>query len=199
MAAPQLGVFVSYAGEDREVAEAIARGLIEAGVPTFFDRFSLKVGDSVLGRIEEGLAISDHGVLIVSSAFLEKDWPRHETTRMVRDYIEGRRRLLPVWHDVSAADVRRRQPALEDIWATDTAVGLRQVVTDLIEAMLGVGTVAVAPLHEQPLHRFLQGEAELTLGGSAALCTRSGTHCWISRLSSSLSISRARPSPERHC
>ena len=58
--------FVSYAGEDREVAAAIARDLTSLGVPTFYDRDSLNPGDSIVDRIHLALAQADFGILVVS-------------------------------------------------------------------------------------------------------------------------------------
>jgi hypothetical protein len=156
--------FVSYAGEDREVAEAIARDLSQLGVPTFYDRDSLKAGDSIVDRIHDALSQADFGILVVSPEFLEKDWPRHETRQLVRDYIEGRTRLLPVWHNVTPSLVRERQPALADIWAVDTGNGLRSVVRELASQMIEAPTVAVVPIYQQPVERFKLGHGELTMG-----------------------------------
>ncbi|MDQ3726005.1 MAG: toll/interleukin-1 receptor domain-containing protein, partial [Actinomycetota bacterium] len=132
--------FVSYAGEDREIAEAIARDLTQLGVPTFYDRDSLQPGDSIVDRIHDALAQADFGVLIVSPEFLQKDWPQQETRQLVRDYIEGRTRLLPVWHNVTPDLVREHQPALADIWAVDTENGLREVVRELASQMVEAST-----------------------------------------------------------
>ncbi|HSS42601.1 MAG TPA: toll/interleukin-1 receptor domain-containing protein [Solirubrobacterales bacterium] len=156
--------FVSYAGEDREVAEAVARDLTQLGVPTFYDRDSLNVGDSIVERIHDALTQADFGILVVSPEFLEKDWPQHETRQLVRDYIEGRTRLLPVWHNVTPDLVRDRQPALADIWAVNTENGLRAVVRELASQMIEAPTVAVVPIYQQPVERFKSGHGELTLG-----------------------------------
>jgi TIR domain len=156
--------FVSYAGEDREIAEAIARDLTQLGVPTFYDRDSLEPGDSIVDRIHSALAQADFGVLIVSPEFLQKDWPQQETRQLVRDYIEGRTRLLPVWHNVTPEQVREHQPALSDIWAVSTENGLREVVRKLASQMIEASTIAVVPVYQQPVARFKMGHGELTLG-----------------------------------
>jgi hypothetical protein len=156
--------FVSYAGEDREVAEAIARDLTRLGVPAFYDRDSLQPGDSIVERIHEALSQADFGVLIVSPDFLRKDWPRQETRKLVRDYIEGRTRLLPVWHNATSEEVRTRQPALADIWAVNTESGLRAVVRALAAQMVEAATIAVVPVYQRPVERFRMGVGELTEG-----------------------------------
>jgi hypothetical protein len=161
---PVSRAFVSYAGEDREVAEAIARDLTQLGIPTFYDRDSLEVGDSIVDRVHEALEQADIGVLIVSPDFLEKDWPQQETRRLVRSYIAGNTRLLPVWHNVTYDEVRERQPALDDIWAANTENGLRAVVRELAAQVIEAPTIAVVPSYQRPVERFRNGSGELTEG-----------------------------------
>jgi hypothetical protein len=156
--------FVSYAGEDRDVAQSIARALNEMGIPTFYDRDSLNPGDSIVEQIHEALAQVDFGVLVISPAFLEKNWPRHETLQLVRAYIDGRTRLLPVRHNVSQEEVEERQPALADIWAVNTEDGLRAVVRGLAGRMIEDATIAVVPVYQRPVERFRMGVGELTEG-----------------------------------
>jgi hypothetical protein len=161
---PGSRAFVSYAGEDREVAEAIARDLTQLGVPTFYDRDSLNVGDSIVDRVHEALEQADFGVLVVSPDFLEKDWPQQETRRLVRNYIAGDTRLLPVWHNVTYEEVHEKQPALDDIWAANTESGLRAVVRALAAQMIDAPTIAAVPIYQRPLERFKMGVGELTQG-----------------------------------
>lgn len=146
------------------MAEAIARDLNQIGVPTFYDRDSLEVGDSIVDRIHEALEQADFGVLIISPAFLEKGWTRQETRRLVRGYIEGETRLLPVWHNVTYEEVHEKQPALDDIWAANTENGLRSVVRELAARMIEAPTIAVVPTYQRPLERFKMGVGELTQG-----------------------------------
>jgi hypothetical protein len=157
-------VFISYASEDRVVAESIARELTELGVPTFFDRFSMQAGDSILESVQRGLASAKFGVVIVSPDSLEKDWPREELRQLLRGRIEGRTRILPVWHNVAEDQVQTHQPLLSDIWAVSTSEGLRAVVRAIAGQVVSAPTVAVVPLYQRPVHRFLNGDGELTLG-----------------------------------
>jgi hypothetical protein len=156
--------FVSYAGEDRDVAESIARDLNQMGIPTFYDRDSLNPGDSIVDQVHKALAQVDFGVLVISPSFLEKNWPRQETRQLVRNYIDGRTRLLPVWHNVSYEQVDERQPALADIWAVNTEDGLRAVVRGLAGQMMKDTTIAVVPVYQRPVERFRMGVGELTEG-----------------------------------
>ncbi len=49
--------------------------------------------------------------------------------------VGGRKVVLPVWHEITADEVRRYSPMLADRVATSSGRGLSQVVTDLLIAM----------------------------------------------------------------
>jgi hypothetical protein len=50
----------------------LAAALRDRHVEVWYDEFSLKVGDSLRAKIDEGLSQSDFGVVIVSPAFFKK-------------------------------------------------------------------------------------------------------------------------------
>jgi hypothetical protein len=52
-------LFLSYAGEDREIAEDLAEALRGTGFNVWYDKFQLRAGDRLLARINEGLMRSE--------------------------------------------------------------------------------------------------------------------------------------------
>jgi len=80
----QYDVFVSHASEDKEsVARPLTLLLQEAGLRVWLDAFEISVGDSLRRTIDAGLAQSRFGVVIVSAAFLRKEWPNKELDGLV--------------------------------------------------------------------------------------------------------------------
>lgn len=71
-------VFVSYAAEDANIAQPVAETLQREGFTVWYDRFILTVGDSLLAKIDEGLARSRYGVVILSHNFFKEAWPKKE-------------------------------------------------------------------------------------------------------------------------
>jgi hypothetical protein len=61
-------VFISYAAEDREVAEQIHLALTEDGHQTFFDRSELRPGEGYHGKIQNAVNQSDVFVFLASPA-----------------------------------------------------------------------------------------------------------------------------------
>jgi hypothetical protein len=121
-------VFVSHASEDTEaVAVPLADHLSRAGLRVWLDEHVLSVGDSLREKIDEGLAASRFGVVIVSPAFLRKRWPARELNGLFAIEESGTKVILSVWHQVSKEQVAQYSPILADRLAADTAKGLRKV------------------------------------------------------------------------
>jgi TIR domain len=60
-------VFISHAREDKEaIARPLAKGLEEQGIKVWFDEFTLTVGDSLRRSIDQGLARSRFGIVLIS-------------------------------------------------------------------------------------------------------------------------------------
>jgi TIR domain len=157
-------VFLSYAGEDREIAEELALALRGTGFNVWYDKFQLRAGDQLLARINEGLTNSRYGLLLISEAFLAKRWPGYEMDALVRDQIEGRKVLFPIWHGVGVDTVRAHQPGLAGVVALNTEQGVYELVVELAGVMVEAArTIAFVPGYMDPVLRFLRGSGELTL------------------------------------
>jgi hypothetical protein len=129
-------VFISHASEDKN---AIARPLAEAlrthGLRVWYDEFSLTVGDSLRKKIDQGLANSRFGIVILSAKFFEKHWPERELNGLATREVEGEKVILPIWHGVTFKDVQRFSPMLADRIAVNTDKGFEHVIQELMKVM----------------------------------------------------------------
>jgi hypothetical protein len=114
--AAERDVFVSHASEDKdEVARPLAEDLAARGFDVWFDEYTLEIGDSLRRKIDEGLAHSRFGVVILSHAFFSKDWPQRELDGLVAKEIAGEHRvILPIWHGVGHDEIVEYSPTLAD-------------------------------------------------------------------------------------
>ncbi len=129
-------VFLSHASEDKEdFARPLALALSERGLRVWFDEFTLRVGDSLRRSIDKGLSRARFGVVVISPAFLRKEWPQKELDALVAREVDGQKVILPVWHKVDQLIVRRESPILADRLATSSDRGVLKVTMDLLEAM----------------------------------------------------------------
>ena len=114
--------FISHASEDKEaVALPLAEALTQAGLRVWLDQTELRIGDSLRRKIEEGLAQSRFGIVILSRNFLSKDWPQKELDGLMALEEGGQKVILPVWHEIGKAALVERYPILSDRLAADTA------------------------------------------------------------------------------
>lgn len=130
-------VFVSHATEEEPFVRQLAEVLQAAGLKVWYDRFTLRVGDSLRRSIDEGLARSKFGIVVLSPYFFAKEWPQRELDGLVAREIEGRKVILPVWHNIDVDEVRRFSPPLADRVAVKSSAGLDKVAEELLRAIAG--------------------------------------------------------------
>jgi hypothetical protein len=95
----------------------------------------LTVGDRLRRKIDDGLAKSRFGVVILSPSFFEKHWPQQELDGLAAREIRGVKVILPIWHNVGHDEVLAYSPTLADRIAARSQTGLDKVVDELIRAM----------------------------------------------------------------
>jgi len=119
----------------------LANALQAAGLRVWYDEFALSVGDSLNRSVDRGLANSRYGIVVFSPAFFRKEWTRRELDGLVaRQTAEARKIILPVWHEVSADEIRSYSPPLADLIAVPSRRGIEEVVSALMRAM-GIGRI----------------------------------------------------------
>jgi hypothetical protein len=129
-------VFISHASEDKDnFVRPLAEALVKKGLKIWYDEFTFKLGDSLRRSIDHGLSQSKWGVVIISPHFLKKEWPQKELDGLVAREINGRKVILPIWHDITYETLVKYSPTLADRFAAKSSSGLNQVVSDLLDAM----------------------------------------------------------------
>jgi hypothetical protein len=134
--ASERDVFISHASEDKEsFVHPLAEELTRAGLYIWYDKFTLKLGDSLREKIDYGLRYSRFGVVVLSPHFFSKDWPKKELDGLVALEVDGRKVILPVWHNVTRDDVARFSPILAGRLAVSSSTGLDNVVSEIKRAL----------------------------------------------------------------
>ena len=105
------------------------------GITVWYDDFALKLGDSLRESIDRGLRESKHGLVVLSHAFFSKDWPQRELDGLFALAKRGERRVLPIWHEVTAEELKRFSPMLADLKAVRSSDGMDLVVSALLEVV----------------------------------------------------------------
>ncbi len=78
MVADQPSVFISYAHEDKPLAQGIANALSDRGCTVWIDEGELKVGDSLINRIATAVLDAEFCLALISEASVDSDWCQKE-------------------------------------------------------------------------------------------------------------------------
>ena len=132
---PIRDVFISYASEDKEeIARSLVETLKQKGLSVWFDEYELTLGDPLRRKIEEGLRVSRFGVAILSDNFFHKSWPQRELDALFSLETQSKK-ILPVWHRLSATDIASYAPLLADRLAVSTDIGIDAVADEILRAV----------------------------------------------------------------
>jgi hypothetical protein len=89
--------FISHSSEDLAAARIIADILRQRGIEPWLDHERIRPGDSVPGRIEEGISGCDVILLLISKSFIRSRWCRAEyESLMSKEIKSGRTLVIPV-------------------------------------------------------------------------------------------------------
>ena len=121
-------VFICHASEDKQtIVKVLINALDKEKISYWYDEAEIKWGDSIPQKINEGLRTSRFVIVVLSNAFISKNWPQKELNSSLNiEASTGQKRILPL----IAGDKEERNrifqqyPVLNDkryiIWDNDT-------------------------------------------------------------------------------
>lgn len=128
--------FVCHASEDKEsFVEPLVAELQKYGLKIWLDKFTLHVGSSLQESIDEGLAQSRFGIVVLSHAFFARNWPQKELNALFSRQVNGHDVILPIWHELTREDILRYSPLLSDMVAAKSSDGLIVVARSLVQVI----------------------------------------------------------------
>lgn len=90
-------VFISHNYNDKPLARKIARALNMYGVETWIDEAEIRVGDSLIKKISEGIEHVDYLIALISQSSINSEWVNRELDIAINKEIENKRVIvLPV-------------------------------------------------------------------------------------------------------
>ena len=130
-------LFICHAAEDKDAfVRPLANALRANNVSVWYDEFALRLGDSIRRSIDMGLAQSRFGVVVLSKAFFQKQWPQYELDGLAEKEMAGPSTvILPVWFDIDKRNVLAFSPPLANRVAARSKDGLAAVVSQLVDVI----------------------------------------------------------------
>lgn len=139
-------VFLSHASEDKAFVDALYSHLSTQNVDCWFDKHEIFLGDNIPEKINEGLATSDFGVLVLSKNYLRENkyWTWEELFALLNKESVGEgRSLLPIRLDLDHAVLTKRVPLIAARLSVDFADRPKEAAEEILRA---IGRVKAPPL-----------------------------------------------------
>jgi len=93
----QLKAFISYSHRDSEFVDKLITSLIESEIQIWFDRWEIKVGDSIIEKIANGINENDTLIVILSQSSVSSNWVKKElNSALIKQLNENEVTILPV-------------------------------------------------------------------------------------------------------
>ncbi len=126
----QYDFFLSHASEDKDdIARPLYEELCMNGFTVWFDEAELTLGDSLRGKIDEGLTQCSYGIVILSHNFFAKNWTQLELDALVSiETIKGEKAILPIWHNLDQNDITKYSPILAGKLGAPSTAGIPNIV-----------------------------------------------------------------------
>jgi hypothetical protein len=111
-------IFICHASEDKaKIVSPIVEALKQSDITYWFDEAEIKWGDSITQKINEGLRISQYVIVILSPAFIGKNWPERELNAVLSiEASKGEVKVLPllVGSKKEQGDIISKYPLIND-------------------------------------------------------------------------------------
>ena len=132
----EFDVFICHAGEDKErFVLPLVVELRQRQLKCWIDYREIRLGDDFRRRMDEGLARSRFGVVIISPNFF-KYWPQAELSALFNlEATFGEKRILPVRCDIDRATLTHRLPLLSGRADVSWEAGITAVADRIRDAV----------------------------------------------------------------
>lgn len=166
-------LFISHAWDDKSFARPLVEALRTAGYGVWFDEAEFKAGDSLLGKINEGLLSCDYGIVIFSRTFFQKYWTKVELDGLMALERKYGKMVLPIWVGLSASDLTDLMPTFAGSYGIVADKGVDQVVVEICAAIEGAERQRELSRGASAKTRFQEMSADKKARREAALLLQS--------------------------
>jgi len=131
LSSPDVHLFLCHASEDKNFVERLAEFLRGNGASVWLDRWEIKVGDSIVQKVNDGLSSATHLAVVLSSRSVNKPWVKREmSSALMRQLANNSVSVIPIVIDDCLI------PAiLADIKYADCRSDIDAGLKDLLEAL----------------------------------------------------------------
>ncbi len=148
-------VFVCHASEDRaSVVTPLVKAFDQNEISYWLDEAEIRWGDSITQKVNEGLSVSRFVIVVLSAAFLSKNWPQRELNAILNiEASTGEVKTLPliVGDQGTKTEIINKLPLLNDkkhlLWD-----GNPESIVTALNARLKNFPITSTKTNAQPVH-----------------------------------------------
>jgi hypothetical protein len=132
-------IFICHAGEDKEeIVRPMVEAFSQSGISCWYDEAEIRWGDSIVQKVNEGLAASRYVVVVFSPAFVQKNWPQRELNAVLnQEASTGEVKVLPllVGSEEEKKQILKQFPLLNDKRYLPWDGDIRNIVNALLSRL----------------------------------------------------------------
>jgi len=87
-------IFLSHTSIDKPFVEKLARDLERLGIKVWYDKYEIKVGQSIFWKIEEGISETDYFAIVIFKEAWQSDWVRAEFDAAWQKQMKNKRNII---------------------------------------------------------------------------------------------------------
>ncbi len=92
-------IFLSYSSIDKPFVEKLAKDLDRLGINVWYDNYEIKVGDSILWKVDEGIREAEYLGIVISKEAWESEWVTTEISAAWQKQVKQKRNfVLPIYY-----------------------------------------------------------------------------------------------------
>jgi len=140
-----MDAFICHASTDKEVfVNPLSAQLRMAGINVWLDEWCLEIGESLSQSISQGLIQSRFGIVVLSKEFFNRTWPQKELGALLAKESARAGVILPIWYDITEADVIEKAPLLAYRVAAKSQDGLENIITKLTRVIKTIDNSSIS-------------------------------------------------------
>ncbi|MGD1046638.1 MAG: toll/interleukin-1 receptor domain-containing protein [Bacteroidota bacterium] len=125
-------VFLCHSSEDKVIVEQFANRLKSSKHYVWFDKWEIKVGDSIVEKINDGLDTMTHLIIFLSKASVNKPWVKKElSSALMRKLKDNSVKVMPIKIDNTDIPTIISDIKYADC-TEDLESGFNQLINDII-------------------------------------------------------------------
>jgi len=118
-------VFIAHSSQDHQFVLKLAKKLQEDRIDVWIDDWEIKVGDSIVAKINEGLERSGFLIIVFSKHSLQSPWVQRElNATLMRQIQDNDAKILPIFLEIRTEEV---PPLFRDIYGVEfSSIGINE-------------------------------------------------------------------------